>query len=140
MKTNLTAGITTSTYRNGWRFRAMSAPAASSWRKGKACCATSASGSLRTAAHCAVMLIKPNNTAPASYVTASILTLPSGCAASTSKFTRPSGLLKTIVVFIQSNRGKKVADHCLGWDNLLPDATSLGAVRDGTADGVNDIV
>src|SRR5262249_15701852 len=28
----------------------------------------------------------------------------------------------------------------LGWDALLPDATPLGAVRDGTADGVNDIV
>ena len=33
----------------------------------------------------------------------SILTLPSGCAASISRFTRPSKLLKTIAVFIQSD-------------------------------------
>ena len=41
---------------------------------------SSASGSLRTAALSAVRPIKPSNNAPASYVTASIHTLPSECA------------------------------------------------------------
>src|SRR5262249_40688386 len=101
----------------------------------------------------------------ASSENAFILILPSGCAASTSRFTPPSGRLKIITAFIQSDitvLRRALATHlpplskCCArqlprqfggalpglqsWNTLLPAAPPLGAVGDGVADGVNDII